>query len=78
MEEPEYKNECPACKDPFEWDHEVVLVNDALYHTHCVDLYPTGYVAFLNGEYLGETDNDDGDNVCEYIPELFGDNDDDE
>lgn len=67
----EFKNECAACKDPFDWDNHVILVNDKLYHETCVDLHPLGYVAFQGTEFLGETDNFDGDNVCEYIPELF-------
>ena len=49
----------------------MILVNDELYHKDCVSLYPTGFVAFIDGEFLGETENDDGSSACEYIPELL-------
>lgn len=67
----EEKNECTACKDPFVWQDEVILVNDELYHKDCVKLYPIGFVAYLDDEFLGETENDDGSSACEYIPELL-------
>ena len=63
----EVKNECSACKDPFVWDDDVILVNDELYHKDCVTLYPTGFVAFLDDQCLGETDNEDGSMAFEYI-----------
>lgn len=65
------KNECTACKDKFVWSDEVILVNDELYHKDCLTLYPTGFVAFLDNECLGETENDDGSSACDYIPELL-------
>lgn len=67
----ELKNECKACKDSFEWDDEVILVNDELYHKDCVKLYPTGFVAYLDDEFLGETENEDGSSAYEYISELL-------
>lgn len=67
----EVKNECTACKDKFIWNDEVILVNNELYHKDCLTLYPTGFVAFLDGEFLGETENDDGSSACGYIPELL-------
>lgn len=67
----ELKKECTACDEAFVWNDEVILVNDELYHKDCVDLYPTGYFAMLDGEPLGETENDDGSSACEYIPELL-------
>lgn len=51
---------CKACSDYFEWDDEVIEVDDEYYHKDCVALYPTVYVAFLNGDCLGETENADG------------------
>ncbi|GAB0167478.1 hypothetical protein LSPCS325_09150 [Lysinibacillus sp. CTST325] len=60
---------CEACKETFGWRDDVVLVNDEVYHKDCVDLYPTGYYAMLDGEPLGETENEDGsmafDILCE-------------
>ncbi|MFF2174950.1 hypothetical protein ACFVT8_00570 [Lysinibacillus sp. NPDC058147] len=51
---------CEACEETFSWKDDVVLVNDEIYHKDCVDLYPTGYYAMLDGEPLGETENEDG------------------
>ncbi|WP_312145675.1 hypothetical protein [Lysinibacillus capsici] len=51
---------CEACNETFSWDDEVILVNDEVYHKDCVQLYPIGYFAMLDGEPLGETENDDG------------------
>lgn len=65
------KNECQACKESFEWNEQVILVNDELYHKDCVTLYPTGFVAFLDDECLGETENEDGSSAYDYIPELL-------
>lgn len=44
----------------FQWNDDVVVVDDEFYHKDCVELYPTGYYAMLDGEPLGETENDDG------------------
>lgn len=65
------KNECTACEEHFVWNDEVILVNDELYHKSCLKLYPTGFVAYLGDECLGETENEDGSSACEYIPELL-------
>ncbi|WEL45971.1 hypothetical protein P0G38_09305 [Enterococcus casseliflavus] len=51
---------CKACSDYFKWDDEVIEVDDEYYHKDCVTLYPTGYVAFLDYDCLGETENADG------------------
>lgn len=50
---------CKACSDYFKWDDEVIEVDDEYYHKDCVTLYPTGYVAFLDDDCLGETENAD-------------------
>lgn len=68
---PEVKNECAACNDAFTWNDDVILVNDELYHKDCVKLYPTGFVVYLDGEFLGESENDDGTSACDYIPKLL-------
>ncbi len=52
---------CKACSDYFKWDDDVIQVDNDYYHKDCVTLYPTGYCAFLYEDYLGETENDDGD-----------------
>ncbi|MEK4403481.1 hypothetical protein MKZ26_03420 [Sporosarcina sp. FSL K6-6792] len=58
---------CEACNDPFYEDDEIVIVDDELYHKVCVTLYPTGYFAFLGGEPLGETENEDGSSAYEIL-----------
>ncbi|MFJ8099373.1 hypothetical protein [Lysinibacillus sp. NPDC096212] len=58
---------CEACKETIGWNDDVVLVNDEVYHKDCVELYPTGYYAMLDGEPLGETENDDGSYAFEIL-----------
>lgn len=58
---------CEACKDQFKWDDDIVIAGDEMYHTNCVEIYPTGYFAFLNGNPLGETENDDGQSAYEIL-----------
>lgn len=60
---------CPACDDYFEYDDRIVEVNDKFYHDKCVELYPTGYVAYLNDEFLGETENEDGQSAYDFLEE---------
>ena len=60
---------CEACDETFSWNDEVVLVNDGVYHKDCVTLYPTGYYAMLDGEPLGETENDDGSSTYDILNE---------
>jgi len=61
--------QCEACDETFSWNDEVILVNDEVYHKDCVQLYPTGYYAMLDGEPLGETENDDGSSAYEILNE---------
>lgn len=58
-----------ACDETFSWNDEVVLVNDEVYHKDCVTLCPTGYYAMLDGEPLGETENDDGSSAYDILNE---------
>lgn len=51
---------CEACDETFNWDDITIQVDDDYYHEECVELYPTGYCAFIGEEYLGETENDKG------------------
>lgn len=60
---------CKACEETFIWNEDVILVNDEVYHKDCVDLYPTGYYAMLDGEPLGETENDDGSSAYDILDE---------
>lgn len=69
-------SKCASCEDKFEWNDEVVIVEDNLYHKDCVSLYPTGYVAYIDGEFLGETENDDGQMAYEIIDDLLNDDED--
>jgi len=55
---------CEVCEVNFWWDDDVVIVDDALYHKGCVQIYPTGCFAMLDGEPLGEVENGEGD--CAY------------
>jgi len=58
---------CEACNEPFNWDDDVILVEDDIYHKDCVTLYPMGYFAMLDDEPLGETENDDGDEAFNHL-----------
>ena len=63
--------ECKYCEEEFVWDDDVILVNDELYHKDCVKLYPTGYVVYVDDEFLGESENDEGSMAYEYIDDLL-------
>lgn len=65
--------ECAVCNDPFKWNDDVIKVDDNPYHKDCVKLYPTGFVAYLDDEFLGKTENEDGQMACEIIDELLDD-----
>lgn len=60
---------CKACEETFSWQDEVILVNDEVYHKDCVQLYPTGYVAYIDDEFLGETENEDGSSAYDILDE---------
>jgi hypothetical protein len=66
-------SKCASCEEKFVWNDDVIIVEDDLYHKDCVELYPTGYFAMLDGEPLGETENDDGQMACEIIDGLLDD-----
>lgn len=68
---------CTACDDPFKWDDDVIIVGDNLYHKDCVTLYPTGFVAYIDDEFLGETENEDGQMAFEIIDDLLTDDEED-
>ena len=68
---------CMACGDEFKWDDDVIIVDDKNYHKDCVTLYPTGYVAFIDDECLGETENEDGQMAFEIIDDLLTDDEED-
>lgn len=59
---------CPECNEDFDWLDKVVVVDGICYHEYCVDLFPIGYIAMTKGrDYLGETDNDEGDEAYNYM-----------
>lgn len=68
-------SKCGACEDKFVWNDDVIIVEDNLYHKDCVTLYPTGYVVFIDDEFLGETENEDGQMAYEIIDDLLNDED---
>ena len=61
------KNQCEYCLNEFLEFDNVILVNDTLYHDYCVTLHPTGYVVFVGDEYIGDSENDEGESAYEYI-----------
>ncbi|AZU99897.1 hypothetical protein EF53_206 [Enterococcus phage 53] len=61
---------CGVCNEVFsEMDEVVRLTDDSMYHKDCVTLYSTGYCAFLDDEYLGDTENGDGEPACFFLEE---------
>lgn len=60
---------CKACEKTFVWNEDVILVNDDVYHKDCVSLYPTGYMAYIDDEFLGETENEDGSSAFKILSE---------
>lgn len=60
---------CKACEETFIWNEDVILVNDDVYHKDCVSLYPSGYVAYIDDEFLGETENEDGSSAYDILDE---------
>ncbi|TCI99959.1 hypothetical protein [Cytobacillus praedii] len=70
-------SKCVSCEDEFLWNDTVIIVDDKLYHKDCLELYPTGFYAMLDGEPLGETENDDGQMAYEIIDELLDDDEED-
>lgn len=64
---------CAACKDSFVWNDIVIIADDEIYHKDCIEVHPSSFFAMLDGEPLGETENDDGSMACEYIYELLED-----
>lgn len=53
---------CSNCGEIFEWNNDVIVAEDGMYtnyfHEECVTLYPTGYVAYVDGDYLGEVNSE--------------------
>jgi len=52
---------CPECNEPFEWDDNVLLVEDkdAYYHEGCIEIYPATYLIMdKNDNVLGMADTD--------------------
>ena len=62
---------CKECNEDFKWDSKIIIVNDEPYCDDCVKLYPTGYVAFIGDDWIGETENDDGQDACELFDYLL-------
>lgn len=60
---------CKECGEYFRAYEEVVQVRNDYYHKSCVTLYPTNYCAFIGDEYLGETENGDGELVFNWLDE---------
>lgn len=50
---------CEECLKTFKWSDDVVNVGDSYFHKQCVELVPSGYVAFVNDEYIGEVEYED-------------------
>jgi hypothetical protein len=69
-------SKCASCEEKFVWNDTVIIVDEQLYHKDCVELYPIGYFAMLDGEPLGETENEDGQMAFEIIDDLLDDEED--
>ena len=50
---------CDECLETFKWDDDVVNVDDNYFHKSCVEIVPIGYVAYVNGEHIGEVEYED-------------------
>lgn len=50
---------CDECVETFKWDDDVVIVGDRYFHKKCVEMVPSGYVAYVNDEYIGEVEHED-------------------
>lgn len=63
---------CSYCNEKFKRYDDVVTVDEDAYHADCIELYPTGYVAMTkDGDFLGESDNDDGQWAIDIFDELL-------
>ena len=61
---------CSSCGENFKWDDSVIMMNDIIYHKDCLIIYPSKYVVYDGGEYLGELEEDDSYMAYEYIDSL--------
>jgi len=50
---------CPECKETFRWNDDVIHADDNFYHKDCVQMIPTGYVAYIGDHCIGEVDYED-------------------
>jgi len=50
---------CDECSETFNWNDDVVNVENRYFHRKCVDIVPVGYVAYVDGEFLGEVEYED-------------------
>jgi hypothetical protein len=69
-------SKCASCEEKFVWNDYVIIVEDNLYHKDCIEIYPIGYFAMLDGEPLGETENEDGQMAFEIIDDILDDEED--
>lgn len=60
---------CKVCEKGFHHFEDVIAVGDVIYHRKCVELYPNGYVAYIDDEFIGETENGSGSMAFEYLEE---------
>lgn len=50
---------CEECLENFRWNDDVVNTGDSYFHEKCVELVPSGYVVYVNDEYVGEVEYED-------------------
>lgn len=62
---------CRECLEEIEELDEIISIDNEYYHTDCVKLYPTGYIALTHeGDMVGEVDDDsDGQLACLVLDE---------
>lgn len=49
---------CDECYQTFNWDDDVVNVDDRYFHKKCVILYPVGYIAFSGEDCIVEVEKE--------------------
>lgn len=60
---------CKECGEWFEWCEKIIKVENDYYHRNCVEIYPSKYVAFIDSDFIGEVENEDGDVALELLSE---------
>ncbi len=62
---------CDECGEVFEWDDSVIHVEekDEIYHSECVNVFPIAYGVMISGDWIGETECENGVAAFEVLRE---------